>query len=95
MLFDEPTSALDPEMIKEVLDVMVGLAEEGMTMVCVTHEMGFARTVADMMVFMDRGEVIERAPPKDFFANPKKRAYANLPQPDTCSLTEYMGYLAT
>jgi general L-amino acid transport system ATP-binding protein len=71
MLFDEPTSALDPEMIKEVLDVMIGLAEEGMTMVCVTHEMGFARTVADMMVFMDRGEVIERAPPKDFFSNPQ------------------------
>jgi general L-amino acid transport system ATP-binding protein len=71
MLFDEPTSALDPEMIKEVLDVMIGLAHEGMTMVCVTHEMGFARTVADMMVFMDRGEVIERAPPKDFFANPQ------------------------
>jgi general L-amino acid transport system ATP-binding protein len=71
MLFDEPTSALDPEMIKEVLDVMVQLAEEGMTMVCVTHEMGFARTVADMMVFMDRGEIVERAPPKDFFANPK------------------------
>ena len=71
MLFDETTSALDPEMIKEVLDVMTGLAEEGMTMVCVTHEMGFARTVADMMVFMDRGEVIERAPPKDFFSAPK------------------------
>jgi general L-amino acid transport system ATP-binding protein len=71
MLFDEPTSALDPEMIKEVLDVMVQLANEGMTMVCVTHEMGFARTVADMMVFMDRGEVVERAPPKDFFAAPK------------------------
>jgi general L-amino acid transport system ATP-binding protein len=71
MLFDEPTSALDPEMIKEVLDVMTGLAEDGMTMVCVTHEMGFARTVADMMVFMDRGEVIEQAPPKDFFASPK------------------------
>jgi general L-amino acid transport system ATP-binding protein len=71
MLFDEPTSALDPEMIKEVLDVMIGLAEEGMTMVCVTHEMGFARTVADMMVFMDRGEVVERASPKDFFSNPK------------------------
>src|SRR5271155_2247140 len=71
MLFDEPTSALDPEMIKEVLDVMIGLAEEGMTMVCVTHEMGFARTVADMMVFMDRGEVIERASPKDFFSNPQ------------------------
>src|SRR3990170_85205 len=63
MLFDEPTSALDPEMIKEVLDVMIELAEEGMTMVCVTHEMGFARTVADMMVFMDRGEIVERAPP--------------------------------
>jgi len=71
MLFDEPTSALDPEMIKEVLDVMVELAEEGMTMVCVTHEMGFARTVADMMVFMDRGEIVERGPPKDFFANPR------------------------
>ena len=71
MLFDEPTSALDPEMIKEVLAVMIQRAEEGMTMVCVTHEMGFARTVADMMVFMDRGEVVERAPPKDFFASPK------------------------
>lgn len=81
MLFDEPTSALDPEMIKEVLDVMVGLAEEGMTMVCVTHEMGFARTVADMMVFMDRGEVIERAPPKDFFSSPKsERTQAFLSQ---------------
>ena len=71
MLFDEPTSALDPEMIKEVLDVMVELAEEGMTMVCVTHEMGFARTVADTMVFMDRGEIVERGPPKEFFADPK------------------------
>ena len=71
MLFDEPTSALDPEMIKEVLDVMVGLAQEGMTMVCVTHEMGFARTVADTMVFMDRGEIVERGPPEEFFANPK------------------------
>ena len=71
MLFDEPTSALDPEMIKEVLDVMVELAEDGMTMVCVTHEMGFARTVADLMVFMDQGEIVERAPPKEFFANPK------------------------
>jgi general L-amino acid transport system ATP-binding protein len=71
MLFDEPTSALDPEMIKEVLDVMVGLAQEGMTMVCVTHEMGFARTVADTMVFMDRGEIVERAPPQEFFAAPK------------------------
>src|SRR5207248_8984632 len=71
MLFDEPTSALDPEMIKEVLDVMIELAQEGMTMVCVTHEMGFARTVGDMMVFMDRGEIVERAPPAEFFANPK------------------------
>src|SRR5947209_5030403 len=71
MLFDEPTSALDPEMIKEVLDVMIELAEEGMTMVCVTHEMGFARTVADTMVFMDRGEIVERGPPQEFFANPK------------------------
>jgi general L-amino acid transport system ATP-binding protein len=71
MLFDEPTSALDPEMIKEVLDVMIELAQEGMTMVCVTHEMGFARTVADTMVFMDRGEIVERGSPREFFANPK------------------------
>ena len=67
MLFDEPTSALDPEMIKEVLDVMVELANEGMTMVVVTHEMGFAKTVADTMVFMDYGEIVEVAPPSDFF----------------------------
>ncbi|HEX7967244.1 MAG TPA: amino acid ABC transporter ATP-binding protein [Stellaceae bacterium] len=71
MLFDEPTSALDPEMIKEVLDVMVELAEGGMTMVCVTHEMGFARQVADLMVFMDRGEIVETAPPAEFFSAPK------------------------
>jgi general L-amino acid transport system ATP-binding protein len=71
MLFDEPTSALDPEMIKEVLDVMVELAEEHMTMICVTHEMGFARTVADMMIFMDHGQIVETAPPTDFFNNPK------------------------
>ncbi|HEX9489492.1 MAG TPA: amino acid ABC transporter ATP-binding protein [Stellaceae bacterium] len=71
MLFDEPTSALDPEMIKEVLDVMTELAEEGMTMVCVTHEMGFAQRVADQMVFMDRGEIVEMAPPAEFFAAPK------------------------
>ena len=70
MLFDEPTSALDPEMVKEVLDVMTGLAEEGMTMVCVTHEMGFARRVADRMVFMDRGEIVEAAPPERFFTDP-------------------------
>ena len=71
MLFDEPTSALDPEMIKEVLDVMIELAEEGMTMVVVTHEMGFAKTVADTMVFMDFGEIVETAPPDKFFASPK------------------------
>ena len=71
MLFDEPTSALDPEMIKEVLDVMIGLANEGMTMICVTHEMGFARTVADNILFMDRGEIVEQGPPATFFANPK------------------------
>jgi len=70
LLFDEPTSALDPEMIKEVLDVMVELAGLGMTMVCVTHEMGFARTVADTMVFMDHGEVVEAAPPDRFFSAP-------------------------
>jgi general L-amino acid transport system ATP-binding protein len=70
MLFDEPTSALDPEMINEVLDVMVELAEEGMTMIVVTHEMGFARRVADLMVFMDDGEIVEAAPPEDFFARP-------------------------
>ncbi len=71
MLFDEPTSALDPEMIKEVLDVMIELAQEGMTMICVTHEMGFARTVADRVVFMDEGEIVESATPADFFAAPK------------------------
>jgi len=71
MLFDEPTSALDPEMIKEVLDVMVELAREGMTMVVVTHEMGFARTVADRVCFMDRGEIVETAPPREFFEAPK------------------------
>jgi general L-amino acid transport system ATP-binding protein len=71
MLFDEPTSALDPEMIKEVLDTMVGLAQEGMTMLCVTHEMGFARTVANRIIFMDGGEIVEQNEPKEFFANPK------------------------
>lgn len=71
MLFDEPTSALDPEMIKEVLDVMEDLATAGMTMVCVTHEMGFAKNVGDRIIFMDQGEIIEQATPKDFFANPK------------------------
>lgn len=71
MLFDEPTSALDPEMIKEVLDVMVGLAETGMTMICVTHEMGFAKTVAHRVIFMDEGEVIEENEPHEFFDNPQ------------------------
>ena len=73
MLFDEPTSALDPEMISEVLDVMVELAEEGMTMIVVTHEMGFARKVADKMVFMDAGEIVETGPPLEFFEAPKSR----------------------
>ncbi|MYH89872.1 MAG: amino acid ABC transporter ATP-binding protein [Gammaproteobacteria bacterium] len=71
MLFDEPTSALDPEMIKEVLEVMIELAREGMTMLCVTHEMGFAKTVADRVIFMDEGEIIEENNPADFFDNPK------------------------
>ena len=71
MLFDEPTSALDPEMIKEVLDAMVNLAKAGMTMIVVTHEMGFAKEVADEVIFMDEGMIVERAPTNDFFANPK------------------------
>src|ERR1051325_7962767 len=71
MLFDEPTSALDPEMIKEVLDVMIELAQSGMTMICVTHEMGFARTVANRVIFMDRGEIIEQNEPHAFFNNPQ------------------------
>ena len=71
MLFDEPTSALDPEMVKEVLDVMIELAGEGMTMLCVTHEMGFARAVADRVIFMDRGEIVEQNEPESFFANPR------------------------
>jgi len=72
MLFDEPTSALDPEMIKEVLDTMVELAETGMTMICVTHEMGFAKTVANRVIFMDEGEIIEENEPHEFFNNPKQ-----------------------
>ena len=71
MLFDEPTSALDPEMIKEVLDVMVDLAKGGMTMIVVTHEMGFAKEVADNMIFMDEGRIVEKAKTKEFFDNPK------------------------
>ena len=71
MLFDEPTSALDPEMVKEVLEVMIGLAKAGMTMLVVTHEMGFARQVADRVIFMDKGEIVEQAPPAEFFSAPK------------------------
>jgi polar amino acid transport system ATP-binding protein len=71
MLFDEPTSALDPEMVKEVLDTMIGLANDGMTMICVTHEMGFARQVADRVVFMASGSIVEEGPPAEFFKNPK------------------------
>ena len=80
MLFDEPTSALDPEMIKEVLDTMVDLAREGMTMLCVTHEMGFARAVADRVIFMDQGQIIEEGTPDAFFGNPRNertRAFLN------------------
>lgn len=80
MLFDEPTSALDPEMISEVLDVMSELAEDGMTMICVTHEMGFAKQVADLVVFMADGEVVEAAPPKEFFTNarnPRTQQFLN------------------
>jgi polar amino acid transport system ATP-binding protein len=72
MLFDEPTSALDPEMIKEVLDVMASLAKEGMTMLVVSHEMGFARVAADRVIFMDEGQIVEEAPPEVFFSNPKQ-----------------------
>lgn len=71
MLFDEPTSALDPEMIKEVLDVIIDLAQSGMTMICVTHEMGFAKKVADTVVFMDAGRIVEKAPPQQLFENPR------------------------
>ena len=71
MLFDEPTSALDPEMIKEVLDVMIELAEQGITMLCVTHEMGFARSVADRVIFMDQGQIVEQNTPAEFFNHPK------------------------
>ena len=71
MLFDEPTSALDPEMVKEVLETMIGLAENDMTMLCVTHEMGFARSVAHRVIFMDQGEIVEEAPPEEFFAHPQ------------------------
>ena len=77
MLFDEPTSALDPEMVKEVLDTMISLADDGMTMLCVTHEMGFARSVADRVIFMADGKIIEQAPPQQFFSNPKNEKTRN------------------
>jgi general L-amino acid transport system ATP-binding protein len=71
MLFDEPTSALDPEMVSEVLDVMIELAKEGRTMICVTHEMGFAKKVADRVIFMDAGQIVEENTPEEFFDNPQ------------------------
>ncbi|MES2944325.1 MAG: amino acid ABC transporter ATP-binding protein [Pseudomonadota bacterium] len=77
MLFDEPTSALDPEMVKEVLDTMISLADDGMTMLCVTHEMGFARSVADRVIFMADGKIIEQAPPQEFFSNPQHETTRN------------------
>ncbi len=77
MLFDEPTSALDPEMVKEVLDTMISLADEGMTMLCVTHEMGFARSVADRVIFMASGRIVEEAPPREFFGNPQHELTRN------------------
>ena len=77
MLFDEPTSALDPEMVKEVLDTMMSLADEGMTMVCVTHEMGFAKAVADRVIFMDKGEIVEMAKPDVFFTKPQNERTRN------------------
>src|ERR1035437_5314971 len=77
MLFDEPTSALDPEMVKEVLDTMISLADDGMTMLCVTHEMGFARSVADRVIFMADGKIVEQAPPQQFFSNPQHETTRN------------------
>ena len=82
MLFDEPTSALDPEMIKEVLEVMVDLAESGMTMLCVTHEMGFARQVANRVIFMDQGQIVEQNTPELFFSQPKSERTQAFPEPD-------------
>ena len=82
MLFDEPTSALDPEMIKEVLDVMVDLAEEGMTMLCVTHEMGFARQVANRVIFMDQGQIVEQNDAGGVLRPSAARAHQAVPQPD-------------
>ena len=90
MLFDEPTSALDPEMVNEVLDVMVELAHEGMTMLCVTHEMGFARKVADKVVFMADGQILEQSTPDDFFEHPKTdRAKDFLSRSSPTEVTEH------
>ena len=89
MLFDEPTSALDPEMIKEVLDVMIELAQEGMTMLCVTHEMGFAKTVANRVIFMDGGEIIEENEPHRILRESAARAYPAVPEPDPGALGLY------
>ena len=91
MLFDEPTSALDPEMIKEVLDTMIGLADDGMTMVCVTHEMGFARQVADRVVFMDRGEIVESGPPNADVREPADRSVEAVPEPDPTGALNHVG----
>ena len=87
MLFDEPTSALDPEMIKEVLDTMVDLAKGGMTMIVVTHEMGFARTAADRVLFMADGQIVEENTPEEFFTNPHIRSRQGLPRQDPQALT--------
>ena len=89
MLFDEPTSALDPEMINEVLDVMVGLAHDGMTMIVVTHEMGFARRAANRVVFMDGGQIVEEADPETFFTAPEERPRQGLPVEDPHPLTTH------
>ena len=87
MLFDEPTSALDPEMIKEVLDVMIELAGQGITMLCVTHEMGFAKAVADRVIFMDQGQIVEQNTPHEFFDHPKSERTQGLPVEDPRALT--------
>ena len=92
MLFDEPTSALDPEMVNEVLDVMIELAREGMTMMVVTHEMGFARKVADRVIFMDAGEIVEDTSKDDFFGKPRTRARAAIPVEDPAPLTAQVAH---
>jgi general L-amino acid transport system ATP-binding protein len=86
MLFDEPTSSLDPEMIKEVLDTMVALANEGMSMICVTHELNFAKRVAHRIIFMDEGRIVEEQPPNDFFCKPVNRSGKAVFKPDPRSL---------